>query len=191
MNKIKDLIYNMNDILVAMLILAVAASIIYWRVETIMDYPAYAAAQQEKRETSDPNFIDIDLTPGAVDENLNKDPENFDASTGEVTGTDPAQPGETSQEPPKEGETGNTQDPAQPAQPGEGFVTKAEVKFTIPAGSSCDKIGSLLFQQGLVESKEIFVKEVIAQKADTKLQTGTFTIPAGSNLNDIIKIITR
>ena len=123
-----------------------------------------------------------------MDENLNKDPEHFDASTGEVTGTDPAQPGETSKEPPKEGETGNTQDPAQP---GEGFVTKAEVKFTIPAGSSCDKIGSLLFQQGLVESKEIFVKEVIAQKADTKLQTGTFTIPAGSNLNDIIKIITR
>ena len=48
MNKIKDLIYNMNDILVAMLILAVAASIIYWRVETIMDYPAYAAAQDRK-----------------------------------------------------------------------------------------------------------------------------------------------
>ncbi len=189
MNKIKDLIYNMNDILVALMILAAAAFIIYWRVGAIMDYPAYAASQKSVERKAESDFTDIDLTPGAVDENLNKDPEHFDANTGE--NTEPPREGEAQQpaentEPPKEGES----QPPVPQSGGE-FLTKAEVKFTIPAGSSCDKIGSLLFQQGLVESKEAFVKEVIAQKADTKLQTGTFTIPAGSNMNDIIKIITR
>ncbi|MBR0140580.1 MAG: endolytic transglycosylase MltG [Firmicutes bacterium] len=188
MNKIKDLIYNMNDIIVALLILAVAGSVIYWRVNEIMDYPAYAAAQKSEVAKLQPDFTDVDLTPGEVDQNLNAAPEDFDASKeGETT---QPQEGETTQ--PQEGETKPQEGETKPAETTkEGFVTKADVKFTIPAGSSCDKIGSLLFQQGLIESKEAFVKEVIAQKADTKLQTGTFNIPAGSDMNDIIKIITR
>ncbi len=188
MNKIKDLIYNMNDIIVALLILAVAGSVIYWRVNEIMDYPAYAASQKSEVAKLEPDFTDVDLTPGEVDKTLNANPENFDAPQENET---KPQEGETAK--PPEGETSTPPEgETKPAEnTGEGFVTKAEVKFTIPAGSSCDKIGSLLFQQGLVESKEAFVKEVIAQKADTKLQTGTFTIPAGSDMNAIIKIITR
>ena len=39
MNKIKDLIYNKSDILIALLILAVAALIIMWRLGIILEYP--------------------------------------------------------------------------------------------------------------------------------------------------------
>lgn len=39
MNKIKDFFYNKNDIVVALLILAIAMTIIYFRVIAIMEYP--------------------------------------------------------------------------------------------------------------------------------------------------------
>lgn len=39
MKKLKDLIYDTNDIIIALLILAVAALIIVWRMNVIMDYP--------------------------------------------------------------------------------------------------------------------------------------------------------
>ena len=39
MNKIKDLIYDKSDILIAILILAIAALIILWRLGIILEYP--------------------------------------------------------------------------------------------------------------------------------------------------------
>lgn len=39
MNKLKDIFYDKSDILVAILIFAVAFGIIFWRINAIMDYP--------------------------------------------------------------------------------------------------------------------------------------------------------
>ena len=39
MNKIKDILYNKSDILIAILILAIAALIIFWRLGVILEYP--------------------------------------------------------------------------------------------------------------------------------------------------------
>lgn len=39
MNKIKDIIYDKSDILIALLILAIAALIIFWRLGIILEYP--------------------------------------------------------------------------------------------------------------------------------------------------------
>lgn len=45
MNKLKDFFYNKNDIIIVLIILAVAALIIYTRIGAIMDYPAKLAKQ--------------------------------------------------------------------------------------------------------------------------------------------------
>ena len=47
MNKIKDFIYRQNDIVIVLIILALAALLIYNRVTVIMDYPQQQAAQME------------------------------------------------------------------------------------------------------------------------------------------------
>lgn len=39
MKKFKDFLYDKNDILIAVLILVVAASIIAWRMDVILQYP--------------------------------------------------------------------------------------------------------------------------------------------------------
>lgn len=47
MNRIKDFFYNRNDVIVVLLILALAALIIYHRIEIIMDYPQTQGAQAQ------------------------------------------------------------------------------------------------------------------------------------------------
>ena len=179
MNKIKDLFYNLNDVFVALAIIAVAGFIILWRVGVIMDYPAYAASLKKAAVTqAEVSFADMDLTPGEVNENLNANPENFDAQ----------QPAEQQPETPEQPQE---QQPETEAPEQGGSTVKQDTTFTIPAGSSCDKIGTLLEEKGLISSKSEFIKEVIAKKADTKIKSGDFKIPAGSTIDDIIAIITK
>ena len=56
MNRIKDFFYDKNDIIVAFLILAAAAFIIYLRIGDIMSYPdtllQSTAAQQTTQQTT-------------------------------------------------------------------------------------------------------------------------------------------
>lgn len=52
MEKIKDFIYDKNDILVALLILVLAALLIMWQMDVIMDYPETIFAQDEGGEIS-------------------------------------------------------------------------------------------------------------------------------------------
>lgn len=58
-------------------------------------------------------------------------------------------------------------------------------------GVTGTKIAQLLFDKQLVESPEAFVTAVSKINAETKLMAGTFTIPAGSTVEDIADILTR
>lgn len=51
MKGFKDFFHNINDILLAVIIIALAAGIIYWRMNVIMDYPETLASQQSNIET--------------------------------------------------------------------------------------------------------------------------------------------
>ena len=51
MNRIKDFFHNVNDIILAIVIIAAAAGIIYWRVNIIMDYPESSADATSNTET--------------------------------------------------------------------------------------------------------------------------------------------
>lgn len=52
MRKLKDFFYDKNDIIIVLIILAVAAFIIYTRIEIIMEYPEELAAKSAATETS-------------------------------------------------------------------------------------------------------------------------------------------
>ena len=53
MNKLKDIFYDKSDILVALLILIVAAGIIFWRLTAIMDYPEKLASENNSHIVTD------------------------------------------------------------------------------------------------------------------------------------------
>ena len=172
MKKIRDFIYDYNDIFVALLIIAIAAVVIVWRVNSIMDYPNYVAEKGGNNpvQTADVNLDDVDLSKAPVDENLNSDPENV--------GTE--EPAENTEAP---AENTDSSTPAPTETP------KPSGKFEVPKGSSADKVGDLLVQAGYISSKADFMSAISGK--ETKIKAGTFTIPEGSTAAQIADIITK
>lgn len=65
------------------------------------------------------------------------------------------------------------------------------VNIEIPTGSLPGDIANILVSNGLVESKEEFLDNVIGTKYETKLRAGEFEIPSDASIEEILDIITR
>ena len=50
MRLIKNFFHNINDVVLAVIIVAVAAGVIYWRMQVILDYPKKMVEQQTVTE---------------------------------------------------------------------------------------------------------------------------------------------
>jgi len=187
--KVQDLIYNLNDIVIACLIVISASFIIYWRIQVVMDYPKYLEEKAKKNLAANPDFTDVDLTQGEFLEGFNYNPEEFEAAEGTESTVSSAASQDSSKITAQSG--GKDVMSVSTNENTENFTVKNDTKFTIPAGSSGEKIAELLLQNGLIASKKDFLNMLVEKKADTKLKAGTFNIPAGSGLADIIKIITK
>jgi hypothetical protein len=61
----------------------------------------------------------------------------------------------------------------------------------IPTGSFPSKIGDILVNSNLITDKNEFLNRSVEMELDTKLQSGSFEITIGTNLDDIIKIIAK
>ena len=176
--RFKDLVYDYNDIVVALLIVAVAGAIIAWRIGVIADYPKYLAAIHAGQE-QDPGFDDLDLTEIETDDNLNENPDEIETDPDVKT---PAGP---------ESETEQSGGQTTPPVASGVFKTKNEAAFTVPAGVTASKIAQLLYDAHLVESKEAFLSAIARANAETHLKAGTFTVPAGSTADDVVRILTK
>lgn len=173
MKKLKDIIYDYNDIFVAVLIVILAGAIISWRISYIMAYPKYLAEQTAGEISDNININDIDLSLDDV-EDINANPEDIVA------------------DPLSNPNIENPENEEQPNENGEGeFTTAEDTSFTVPTGVSGTKIAQILYEANLAESPQQFITAVAKQNAETKLMAGTFKIPAGSTVEDIVAILTR
>ena len=185
MKRLKDFIYDYNDVLVALLIVVVAGFIIFWRVNVVMNYAEYAGGTPIKQ--IDINFADIDLNPEDVDPETNPVTENNDekqSQGGEVT-TSPAvepvtppavdpQPVEPSVEPPKP------------------EVKKYKLEVSKAAGTTTwTACGKKLEEAGVIPSSKEFVARVVDRKVESALQPGTFELSADMTIDQIIDILIK
>ena len=94
MKKFKDFLYDKNDILIAVLILVVAAAIIAWRMDVILQYPKQLIHNDSQIETPtvDPSKTD-DAASGDQTDNQTGSGDSTDGATGENTGEDDANSG--------------------------------------------------------------------------------------------------
>lgn len=197
MNKIKNFIYDKNDLLIALAIVVLAGFVISDRIGAIMDYPSMLTAQAAEQ-------------PAVV---LPEDP--GDASGGSGT-DDPSGEGEGSEGTDTEGEvsgegegsegTGTTGEGSEGTgtegagtEGGSGGVagqtagepTVQQVSIFIEYGSAGSQIAQLLVDAGLISEPAVFYQAVEAAGADTKLQAGSFKIPSNATPEEIVRIITR
>lgn len=176
---IKDIIYDKNDLLIAVIILAVAAFVINDRLDVVMNYPEYLAAQEQSN-------LPVDAQPDSDAADKAEDP----------SGESPDTPADDTQENPGQGEdSGKPATPVQPANPTPDQPVAPGnsdlVSIYIEYGSTGSQIAQLLVDSGLLKSKEEFYDAVNAAGADTKLQAGSFKIPANATPDKIISIITN
>lgn len=162
--KIKDFFYDINDLLIAILLIIIIVFSISYKVTDAFSVNIF----DDKGSKDDylASLDDADFNSGDAQQPA----ESPDTTTdgGDDTATDTEKPAE------------NTEKPA---------VTGETVKFSIPSGSTGYSIATTLVDKGLVESKEVFLKRVDELKLAPKLRSGDFSIPSGTSLDDIIYII--
>lgn len=165
MKKIKDIFYDLNDIMVAIVILAVAALVIFTNIDSILDYPSSVSAEIQIPEGKTPTTyadnppITNDITGGAV--------------TGSGTGDD-------DQNTTGGGIDGNS---------GTGEVVNYSVYINY--GETGDQIADVLISIGLFKDRQQFYDAVAAAGAEGKLQAGEFIIPSDSTPAEVISIMTK
>ena len=170
MNKLKNMLYDTNDILVAMLILCCAALVIATRVNAIMTYPERIAFDQRTRISSTQDSgssVNVVLVY------------NDDVATSELPFDEDVDGGtlEGAMLP-------NDGNDATPATPHSAFTLYIEY------GESMNQVGRDLVALGLFEDTPDFFSYLNNHNAASKVQSGNFVIPADSTKDDIIRIIT-
>lgn len=76
--------------------------------------------------------------------------------------------------------------PSQMTPPSPPSVDQTERDFVIPAGASADRIAELLVDQGFIKDKTSFLASAHNLKADSKFQSGTFTLTVGLTPEELI-----
>lgn len=185
MKKLKDIFYNKNDILVALLIVAIAALVISNRIDSILSYPSSLEAQAAISASNQPPSPPVqyvgkeDSEDG--DTNAEGNGQEGTGTSGEAIGTDvpPQNPGTTN--PPAGEQPSNPPDSTQPV----------NHSVYIAPGSTAAQIADVLISVKLFETRQAFFDAVSAASADTKLKAGTFTIPSTATPDQVVTILTK
>ena len=188
LEKLKDIFYDKNDIIVAFAILAVAGLIITRQIDSIITYPEQLAAEMRQEQEQQELLQQEQQEPlDQPDSQQGPPDEQQQGQTDEQQ-----QPEQTA---PQGGDPQNSVNPPQTdsqTQPeSTGFKTAVDRTVEIPAGAYSASIASILSNAGVIPSQQEFLSAVTAANAETKLRAGSFYIPAGSTLNDVVHILTN
>jgi len=76
----------------------------------------------------------------------------------------------------------------QPPQQSAGEISK--VQITVTSGMGSEAIARILEEKGAVKDRNEFLDVVTAHSAHTRFRNGTFSVPVGGDMDDIVKILT-
>ena len=181
----RDFFYSKGDIFIAVLIILVAALVIYLRVGVIMGYEPFGILPDKSTAPSS--------SVATEPENQSPAAPETDADNADVLSEPVGDDGATDQADPEEDLPAQAvQEPEQPsnteAAPEQ---SSGSIQITVVSGDAASTIADKLLNAGAIQDKQAFLSDVMAQNADSKMKQGTFTIPANSSHSDIIAILTK
>jgi hypothetical protein len=199
MNKIKDIIYNKSDILIAILILAIAALIIFWRLSIILEYPKEILGTDEASTVlTEPDEeaaaqTDADKEGAGEDANAGTDSQattdadaNKDAEAGQDANKDAAATDDQKADESKEAESSSSGEVTKEAKwDGDKLAADLEVKLT---GTTAYEAVMCMVDAGIFKDYEEY--QEICEKISydhEKMRAGVFTFKKGTTKEDIIK----
>lgn len=194
MEKIKDIIYDISDIVVSLLIVAVIFIIVSWKLSDSMSFNDMGS----KYAKNDPkNSTQTEQPAGTTDGSA----DGTDATDAEVITVDPTKPQNNTGTAATTGTTGSTDGgkptgttPAgtQPTTPTTTPTVAAgkDVVLEIPSGASGFSIAKQLKEKGLITDTSAFIKRVEELKLGVKLRSGSFTLKTGMTMDQVIYKLT-
>jgi hypothetical protein len=183
MQKIKDIFYDTNDLIVAAIIIVLAAGLIWDRIGVILDYPSASGSgsvynQNESVATGDDETSE---SPTASGDAISNEGVAGDAASGDATTDGDAGTGDT-----------GTGDATATAPGGEATPSAEPTRYSlyIAYGETGAQIAKNLLDSGLIKSDTEFYDALSAANAATRLQAGTFIITEGATPAEIVDILT-
>ena len=171
MKKFKDFIYDKNDIIIAVLILAVAALVILWRLNIILEYPKQLLG-------TDDTSVETPVDDGNEADGSGDNTDDDNSNTGDGGDGSDSQDGTGDN-------TDNNDNQDAPLWQG-GVLTKdVEVEVT---GNSASAAIQCLIDKGLFDDYDEYKKICDDNGMDhEKVKAGTFTFQKGSTKVEIAK----
>lgn len=204
MKRIKDFIYDHNDILVALLIIAVAAFVIYGRMNEILDYPSKIAVLAGETGTA---IGDSGTNPGTPSGGEDVEPAGPSTDAEPVTppsggeDVEPAGPG-TDVEPVTPPVGGEDEEPDGPGKDPEPVTPPAVTyaDFTISEGeySGWKPLAEGLKNAGFITDANALYMRVLqrigedesaGKEANYNFFVATYSLPLGADYDTLIEIL--
>lgn len=170
MQKLKNILYDKNDILVALIIVCVAGVIIFNRIETIMDFPSTLAADTGTKVNE----------PATAGDNENDKSQDTTKDSSKNT---------TEESKDKDKNKGSDSSKTNLANADKDKVTNLSVY--IAPGSSASDIANIFLTANLIKDKQEILSAISTAGAESKLKAGTFIVPSNSTPAEIVAIITK
>ena len=203
MNKIKDIIYDKSDILIALFILAVAALVIFWRLGIILEYPkAIVGTGDTENVLTEP--VDAEDSEAADDADAESgdaeagdsetgDVESGDAETGDAESGDQEKSGagEDQQDDDEQTQEADTEDEgeSEPASLWDDDKLSKDYEVNITGTTAYEAVQSMV-EAGIFKDYSEYQKICGENGYDhEKMRAGVFTFKKGSTKLDIIKIV--
>lgn len=193
--KIKDILYDLSDIAVSLLIIAVIFVSVSWKISDTLNINLADTLTKPTVEAES----DIPVTVIIPDINTDNTPEaSGDTETDGQTqtpNTETTTPDNTETSTPDTGTDNASTDTQAPTTPD---TTPADtsaqtpvklVSFEVPEGATGYSIGKKLVAEGYVDNVDTFVNRLVALKLDNKLRAGTFKLSKSDSLDTIIKVL--
>lgn len=193
--KIKDILYDLSDIAVSLLIIAVIFVSVSWKISDTLNINLAETLTKPTVEAES----DIPVTVIIPDINTDNTPEaSGDTETEGQTqtpDTETTTPDNTETSAPDTGTDNASTDTQAPTTPDTtptdtGAQTPAKlVSFEVSEGATGYSIGKKLVSEGYVDNVDTFVNRLVALKLDNKLRAGTFKLSKSDSLDTIIKVL--
>lgn len=183
MEKIKDIVYQISDILFGLIVL-LAVILIF----TFQLYGWFNIEMPQSIARFVPNSASIDTY---ANENITA-PDTTDSSDKKDTVSDQADSTDiasSAADIPKSSEN-ETSGLEQTSDPSKSSAEATLRNIVIAPGSTSSSIGNALYENNIIKSVDDFKNRLTELKLETKIKAGTFSIPQNAPLDDVIRIIT-
>ena len=189
--KIKDILYDLSDIAVSLLIIAVIFVSVSWKISDTLNINLADTLTKPSVEAES----DIPVTVIIPDINTDYTPEASGDTETQTPDTETTSPDNTETSTPDTGTDNASTDTQAPTTPD---TTPADtsaqtpvklVSFEVPEGATGYSIGKKLVAEGYVDNVDTFVNRLVALKLDNKLRAGTFKLSKSDSLDTIIKVL--